>query len=158
MTTTTDRFCGICHEPEFDANNLRHADVSSGHAFTPEGAMEIHHISVREIRVGDVLLDEDYHRMGTVLQLDLSENSLLARLDDDSIHDLSAGYGVVDVEVVVLRPGCEECDWRGFVFMNLADEPEGTPAHVERCDTCRFFETDDDAAAAARFTGFQVPT
>lgn len=151
--TTTDRFCAVCHDAEFDANGLRHADVSSGHAFTPEGPMELHHVDARELRVGDVLVDENYQRIGAVLQLDLSENSLLARLDDDSVHDLSTGFGVLEVEVAVLRPGCEECDWRGFVFMNLDDEPEGTPAHVERCDTCRAFETDDDAEAAARFVG-----
>lgn len=147
-----ERFCAICHQPEFDANGLRHADVSSGHTFAPEGRVELHEIDAAQLRRGDVLLDAAYDRLGTITHVDDeaqgTAGTFAVMLDGEEC--LSFGAGEM---VAVLRSGCEECDWRGWVLMNHDDDPEGTPAHVERCDTCKAFANDDDAEAAAQFVG-----
>lgn len=44
-------------------------------------------------------------------------------------------------------PTCGSCK-AGILLMRRADEPEDVPPHVEACDTCKLFETDEDAEAA----------
>lgn len=57
------------------------------------------------------------------------------------------------------RETCEECHHTGFLLdqtYGCAEVPDGwTP--VQRCDTCRFFDDDEDAAKAAAIAKGDVP-
>ncbi len=52
-------------------------------------------------------------------------------------------------------PGCSECSYRGWVVMDDSDSDDAQ--HIERCDTCRMFATDDDALDAAEAGGYTAP-
>lgn len=76
----------------------------------------------------------------------------------DPVHDLRideetnpASELQIDAAYIATLPAkhkneCDECLTRGYLWMST-DTSE--PPHIEKCDACGYYETDDDAALAA---------
>ncbi len=84
---------------------------------------------------------------------DVYEVRLLSAVSDDANpRPIPRALYRFDTEELSLAPGCEECNFRGWVEMG--DEHDDEIRKIERCDTCGVFATDDDALTAARAAGW----